>query len=68
MDIVEKDASNYSSILARVFVAPVTSFTEPLPRDTQTDEMGSSVVIYTPSLIKIGSVTRKLIGVDSETH
>jgi hypothetical protein len=31
-------------------------------------EMGSGVVIYIPSFIKIGSGVQKLIGGDTQTH
>jgi hypothetical protein len=59
-------------------------FTEPLPcndrrnihTDTQTEggffkyavEVGSGVMIYIPSFIKIGPAMRKLVGRDTQTH
>jgi hypothetical protein len=31
-------------------------------------EMGPSTIMYLPSFVNIGSVIKKLIGVDSQTH
>jgi hypothetical protein len=78
-DRIENDAYN-NSIVACVFVAAVKFFTKPLPSNIYmthrlmggifkyTVQMGSGVMIYTPSFIKIGLGIEKLVGIgDSQT-